>query len=1373
MPTREPWLGDALRALSALAPDDDATVRQILSMLSLPLAVPDAAMPTAPAPPPPRADKLETDVADVAGSQAPPAPPDDGTRGAQADAGRRLPSRLAALPAAEAPSPPSWLTSTPPLALAPSLARPAAAAPLMPRQRRRAILTALLHEAVEEGEPDVQRIVATLGRGRWLARVPRRLRRTLRHGVELRPDRAPWLRAFHADQTELREALTRLLPTGRVSSVPIDGAPEPRPGRRRLPARLADLSAAQRSTAPTPILLLSDLGGGYCGEGEPPASLRDWQAWFLRQRRAGRRSVVLSPLPLPTQTAFAATLMPWSERASIGDALRARAGQTPPPPELLTDEAMLALAQALSPALVISPALLRATRLALALPPAAEAELLANGPVASHGVGGTTFDAAAARELRRQLAQGERLSPALERVAAEGRQRQDGSAIEEALMALELQGRLDDSTAEQALQTALAALARGGAAAASVADWAAHAWTRMSPQARATQPARQLAFAAAREQLQAAQHPGGAAAATGWLAAGARAGEEAGAGLPVMAPWLGGSGSARLARSMELRRYADGSVNLLIGPEAASTQALHRIELPAAAPWLEIASGDARTVLALPDTGVVQFDWPMQSPDRLLTISAADGARWSLIRPPPNEMFAGSAFALPGQRGVALCLAPGMAFAARMPAPAPAGPPPSARKRAAPVPRPPLEAGNEFVFEAGDGTMVNVRVLEVLPPSGGVERLALAFTPPHALPPFDHQVRSEGGGDRLVTVDIALDAQPVDLRRVGDGYEAGFARREQLTPLVLLERADHGWAWVERVVESGGSKAPPRREPGAAVRIDSIESEGFDAMAKWLARSVRRQFSLWVLDTDRFGTDSAGYVFDQLRRRWPSNRVELLEAPPHDGAHAWPTSIVLILGSGRIDPAREQAALDVARSGGTLLWAPMPLLRDAPETGAAERLRLSQWAPELVDHVLRRQALDASRSIEALPEEVSRWLQGEQGDATPSASTAQSAVPLAEPPPTAAPPVAPTVRPATGSLRRRLVAMIESREERDLGLFRIDVRNGLALTPVSTLPTGRPLLLFVHGITGTTANNFGPLLADDPARAALLARTYGDAMFAWHYRSLSVGPLANAGALARALPAGARLHLVTYSAGGVIGELLCRGMRSDGRPPIDLHDLQRMVRPGFIDPSFEDDWAELNSELASRRLKIERFVRIAAPIEGSVVYGGGVRTTLKLARAVPWIGGIVAALPGVESLLTDPSVVPGAAAMAPGAGVQPLLTSDVRVNAPLSVIAGVHEAQSLGARASAWWAGIVGGADSSAAASDLWVSLPSALAGLEREAGIEYFIERGEQVDHANYLRLDSVRERVVAALLAERQPAPGFAFARSMSELKTQALRK
>ena len=36
MLTREPWLGDALRALSALAPDDDETARKILLTLSLP-----------------------------------------------------------------------------------------------------------------------------------------------------------------------------------------------------------------------------------------------------------------------------------------------------------------------------------------------------------------------------------------------------------------------------------------------------------------------------------------------------------------------------------------------------------------------------------------------------------------------------------------------------------------------------------------------------------------------------------------------------------------------------------------------------------------------------------------------------------------------------------------------------------------------------------------------------------------------------------------------------------------------------------------------------------------------------------------------------------------------------------------------------------------------------------------------------------------------------------------------------------------------------------------------------------------------------------------------------------------------------------------
>ena len=223
--SQEPWLGDALRALDGLAADAEAT-EGVLRLLGLTVHATQAAV-AALAPAPARGDFTawpqdfidEPGPETVAASAAsrPDTPP-------PGDAGRRLPSRFDIRPAAASAPPPVWLSSVAPLVLPSTAPRHAPLPALLPRQRRRAVLTTALAVRVAEGPPDMRRIVAELGRCRPLRSVPRRLCRTLRYGVDLRIDRAPWLRPFHDDQMQLREALLQLMPRERVLTTLVDGS---------------------------------------------------------------------------------------------------------------------------------------------------------------------------------------------------------------------------------------------------------------------------------------------------------------------------------------------------------------------------------------------------------------------------------------------------------------------------------------------------------------------------------------------------------------------------------------------------------------------------------------------------------------------------------------------------------------------------------------------------------------------------------------------------------------------------------------------------------------------------------------------------------------------------------------------------------------------------------------------------------------------------------------------------------------------------------------------------------------------------------------------------------------------------------------------
>jgi pimeloyl-ACP methyl ester carboxylesterase len=84
-----------------------------------------------------------------------------------------------------------------------------------------------------------------------------------------------------------------------------------------------------------------------------------------------------------------------------------------------------------------------------------------------------------------------------------------------------------------------------------------------------------------------------------------------------------------------------------------------------------------------------------------------------------------------------------------------------------------------------------------------------------------------------------------------------------------------------------------------------------------------------------------------------------------------------------------------------------------------------------------------------------------------------------------------------------------------------------------------PLLVFIHGIGSSTEGSFGALRKPTAATEwSALQRRFGERIYAFEHRTLSESPIENALQLATALPAGARLNLVTHSRGGLVGDLL-------------------------------------------------------------------------------------------------------------------------------------------------------------------------------------------------------------------------------------------
>ena len=320
-----------------------------------------------------------------------------------------------------------------------------------------------------------------------------------------------------------------------------------------------------------------------------------------------------------------------------------------------------------------------------------------------------------------------------------------------------------------------------------------------------------------------------------------------------------------------------------------------------------------------------------------------------------------------------------------------------------------------------------------------------------------------------------------------------------------------------------------------------------------------------------------------------------------------------------------------------------------------------------------------------------------------------------------------------------------------------------------------PILLFIHGTGSSCAGSFGALWGpQSPLGAAAradLTRRYGDRILAWEHRSLTESPIANALALARALPAGADLHLVTHSRGGLVGELLCLGARDPATDPLKPAFLGRLFAAdatlaeqlglGLLTGTAHADHArgyaadlaaltQLLALLDAAPFTISRYVRTACPASGTTLASGRLDRWLSVLGHLGGLGGLGLVGDALDFVLavvqerTDPRSLPGLEAMLPGSALTRLLRHpDLVTGADLSVIAGDTAGDSTWGRLKLLVADWFFASDH-----DLVVNTGSMVGGLRRPAGGgRYLIDQGPEVNHFNYFKNERSLRWLAAAL--------------------------
>jgi len=332
------------------------------------------------------------------------------------------------------------------------------------------------------------------------------------------------------------------------------------------------------------------------------------------------------------------------------------------------------------------------------------------------------------------------------------------------------------------------------------------------------------------------------------------------------------------------------------------------------------------------------------------------------------------------------------------------------------------------------------------------------------------------------------------------------------------------------------------------------------------------------------------------------------------------------------------------------------------------------------------------------------------------------------------------------------------------------------------------LLVFLHGTASSTDGSFGKLWDSANTEGArlrqALAPTYGERVFALEHRTLSESPIANALALAKRLPAGAEVHLVSHSRGGLVGELLALSGCTNLAEVLSAEHLQilfaadRTLAPQLglspladaemqeRDAAYAADrqhLGELVALLGEKKLRVTRFVRVACPARGTTLASGRLDRWLSVldylvdaATGHGLFGGGLDFLLAVVKERTDPRTLPGLEAMMPGSALTRLLnaTPELVSSADLTVIAGDIEAgdglwNTLKVLASDWFY---------RNEHDLVVDTGSMSGGLPRAAsGARLRQDQGSKVNHFRYFTNELTVRWLRAGLTRSDGDSAGF----------------
>lgn len=314
------------------------------------------------------------------------------------------------------------------------------------------------------------------------------------------------------------------------------------------------------------------------------------------------------------------------------------------------------------------------------------------------------------------------------------------------------------------------------------------------------------------------------------------------------------------------------------------------------------------------------------------------------------------------------------------------------------------------------------------------------------------------------------------------------------------------------------------------------------------------------------------------------------------------------------------------------------------------------------------------------------------------------------------------------------------------------VSDDLRLLPENRTPDlaggDDPFLVLLHGTFSNTEASFGGLREQGTADWDDLLAAYPRRLLALEHQTLGLTPVQNALDLARALPDGARLHLLSHSRGGLVGEVLSCALH--GNPSTRAYTRRKQQdHPDVL------AWEELLAVLETKHLAVERFVRVACPARGTILASRKVDTWASFffnaLRLVPGLdaAGVLSVVKKVVLVLLeqrlDVRAVPGLECMVPeSALVATLAGVETPVEDGLLAVMGDVEGKGILGRIALALPDLFFSGDH-----DLVVNTDAMDGGMPRKGMTRPRLFSGPEHTHFGYFRTPASRDVIRGALTA------------------------